>query len=742
MKEKIKCWEFFECNEKECPAYKLKEPKCWLIPGTHCRSEIQGKFLEKIEMCLECEPFKRNIDVESMEETLKVVNKQFVEFRKMVQERDAELEDTSMEMALGLSEVFEALKEISSGDPSVRMDETSELELIAKLKHMVNLSAENLAEIVDLSHEFAIGLAEHFDALHRVSTGDLSARVTGTSQVELLESLKKVTNQMIENVSQEITERKRVEDALRESEERFQQVAENSQEWIWEVDVDGLYTYGSPVLEKILGYKPEEVVEKKYFYDLFHPEDREDLKKAAFKVFHKKEPFREFINRNVCKDGKVVWLSTSGIPILDKKGALVGYRGADSDITERRRAREALQKAHNGLERKIVERTKELRLAKEAAEVANQAKSDFLASMSHELRTPLNAVIGFSEVLREEYFGELNEKQAEYINDILGSGKHLLSLLNDILDLSKIEAGRLELELSRVNMKGLVENSLVMIREKCMKRGISLSLDVAQDLEGLDITADERSLKQIMFNLLSNAAKFTPDGGAITVGFRQEGEEVLVSVSDTGIGVAPEDQERLFEKFYQVRGGTTDKTPGTELGLSVIKRLVEMHDGRIWVESEGEGKGSTFSFVLPIDSGVLEGGVSEAGTELPAIGIEKGKTLMMNHLNRVISLSKRHNKRFVLCCLHADMEDWREKALGVKEAMEKEKRDYDFLGIDEDGNVYLILQETDEARARVACDRLRKKMEGMLEGVKVSYSTATFPEDGEIPEELIRKVTK
>jgi len=214
MKKKIKCWEFFECNEEECPAYKLKEPRCWLMSGTHCRSEIQGKFLEKIELCLECEPFRRNVDVESIEETLKVVNKQFVEFRKMVQERDAELEDTSMEMALGLSEVFEALKEISSGDPSVRIDETSELELIAKLKHMVNLTGENLAEIVDLSHEFAIGLAEHFDALHRVSTGDLAARVTGTSQVELLESLKKVTNQMIEDVYKEITERKLAEEAL------------------------------------------------------------------------------------------------------------------------------------------------------------------------------------------------------------------------------------------------------------------------------------------------------------------------------------------------------------------------------------------------------------------------------------------------------------------------------------------------------------------------------------------------
>jgi len=217
MKEKIKCWDFFACNEQECPVYKSRELNCWLIPGTHCRNEIQGKFLEKIEMCLECEPFKANIDVDSMGVTLTVVNEQLAEFRSMVDERDRELEGTSMELALGLSEVFEALKKISSGDPEVRIPETSQLELITKLKHMVNITAENLGEIVDLSHEFAIGLAQHFDALDRVSKGDLTARISGVSEVELLESLKNVTNHMIDSVSREITERQRAEKELKET---------------------------------------------------------------------------------------------------------------------------------------------------------------------------------------------------------------------------------------------------------------------------------------------------------------------------------------------------------------------------------------------------------------------------------------------------------------------------------------------------------------------------------------------
>ena len=247
----------------------------------------------------------------------------------------------------------------------------------------------------------------------------------------------------------------------------------------------------------------------------------------------------------------------------------------------------AIQNAR--LFREIADKSRQL-------EAASQHKSEFLANMSHELRTPLNAIIGFSEALTERMFGDLNEKQDEYLRDIYASGQHLLSLINDILDLSKIEAGRMELELATFDLPTAIDNALLLVRERAGRRGLALHAEV-DDRVG-EIQGDERKIKQVLLNLLSNALKFTPEGGRVDVRASMVDGMAEISVTDTGVGIAPEDQDTVFEEFRQVVTAAK-KVEGTGLGLALSRKFVELHGGRIWVKSQ-VGSGSTFTFTLPL----------------------------------------------------------------------------------------------------------------------------------------------
>ena len=237
----------------------------------------------------------------------------------------------------------------------------------------------------------------------------------------------------------------------------------------------------------------------------------------------------------------------------------------------------------------------ELRRLYREVETASQHKSDFLANMSHELRTPLNAIIGFSQVLREGMAGDVNKKQAEYLEDILSSGNHLLSLINDVLDLSKVEAGQVELELAPFSLQEALERGVAMVRERATQDEVQVTLAPNADVDV--IAGDERRIRQVIFNLLSNAVKFTPAGGSVDVWATQVNGEVSVSVADTGPGIALADRRRVFEEFQQTEAGV-EQGEGTGLGLALSKRLVELHGGRMWVDSE-LGRGSTFVFTLP-----------------------------------------------------------------------------------------------------------------------------------------------
>ncbi|MDX6408734.1 MAG: hypothetical protein QOE13_1805 [Gaiellaceae bacterium] len=283
------------------------------------------------------------------------------------------------------------------------------------------------------------------------------------------------------------------------------------------------------------------------------------------------------------------------VPSNDELGAL-----AD----EFNRMAAQLEESYGGLEQKVEERTRELATAlteldlkSRELETASRHKSEFLANMSHELRTPLNAIIGFSQVLRERMFGEVNDKQQEYLDDILASGNHLLALINDILDLSKVEAGQVALEVAPFSLRDALERGIVMVRERALKDDVEVTLSANGDVDM--VTGDKRRISQVIFNLLTNAVKFTPARGAVNVRASHSDGEIRVSIADTGPGIAVADHERIFEEFQQTEAGV-EQREGTGLGLALSRRLVELHGGRIWVESE-LGRGSTFVFTLPTE---------------------------------------------------------------------------------------------------------------------------------------------
>lgn len=294
------------------------------------------------------------------------------------------------------------------------------------------------------------------------------------------------------------------------------------------------------------------------------------------------------------------WRSMVAVPMLHGEkiiGALVvrrrttgGFSQETVEFLETFAGQSALAVWNAQLFRELETKTAEL-------QIASQHKSEFLASMSHELRTPLNAVIGFSEVLLERMFGELNERQDEYLRDILSSGTHLLRLLNDILDLSKVEAGRMQVDASTFPVRGAVEYAVSMVRERAAAHGIDITVDIAPDPDTLH--SDELRFRQVLLNLLSNAVKFTSDGGHVRVTARAEGSDLAVAVTDDGIGIPPEDRERIFESFQQGRRGAQSEE-GTGLGLTLCRRIVALLGGTLWLETE-LGKGSTFGFTIPLD---------------------------------------------------------------------------------------------------------------------------------------------
>ena len=396
--------------------------------------------------------------------------------------------------------------------------------------------------------------------------------------------------------------------ALAESEDRYRRLAEGAKDLIFTVDVEGRFTYLNPRVEEMLGHRAEELLGRPSIA-IVVPKDQDLVRGIFARALQGESAFDVYEVEAIKKDGSTIPLEVGSSSIYDAEGRVIGRQGIARDLTERRRLEEEVR------ERKRLEEV-------------NRFKSQFLANMSHELRTPMNAVLGFSEILRDRRFGPLTEKQARFVNNILMGGRHLLTLIDDILDMAKIEAGKMRLHLEQFEVGSFIEEICGVMQLQADAKQQSIQTQVAPDVGAC--VADRERVHQILLNLLSNAIKFTPDAGRITVsakrvpgpefgvpssgdttGVAQPGtgnlepgtpksrDCVEISVADTGIGISPDDLSRLFREFEQLEPSYTKRYQGSGLGLALCQRLVELHGGRIWASSEGEGRGSTFTFTIP-----------------------------------------------------------------------------------------------------------------------------------------------
>lgn len=415
--------------------------------------------------------------------------------------------------------------------------------------------------------------------------------------------------QAVSNLLATTIERGRAEQELRISEARFRSIFEQAAAGVAVVSPEGRFLQVNQALCRLFGYGEDELLRLTTF-DLTHPDDLEDTNRIFDEIKTGRRRLVDVDKRLIRKDGGFVWAHLSGAWLFEPDGRPVHAIVLVQDVSDRRLAEEAVRKLNEELEQRIAERTaelaasyKELELRNQEIERANRLKSEFLARMSHELRTPLNAIVGFSDLLAEEAEGPLNAPYKRFVAHIQEGARHLLALINDILDLSKIEAGRIELCYEDFRAAEALSEVLSIIQPLAEVKKIQIHAEVPVDLS---VYGDRTRFKQILYNLLSNAVKFTPEGGHVCTASCLEGGWLSFTISDTGVGIPPEEHRAIFEEFHQVGTTTKGVKEGTGLGLAITKRLVELHRGRISVASE-PGRGSRFTFTLPADCAGLEG---------------------------------------------------------------------------------------------------------------------------------------
>ncbi len=403
-----------------------------------------------------------------------------------------------------------------------------------------------------------------------------------------------ISYELNQPATQGLTERKETENVLgeklKQSLEFAESVINTVREPLIALDQDLRVVTVSRSFYEVFKVKPEETMGQ-LIYDLGNKQwDIPKLRELLETILPQKTTFDNYeVEHDFTTIGRrIMLLNARQIQRVSGKERIILL--AIEDITERKEIESGLEKAHEELKDLTVK-------LKRAAQV----KSEFLANMSHELRTPLNSINGFSEVLYDETFGPLNEKQKKYVNNVLISGKHLLLLINQILDMAKVEAGKMKLALSSLHMKSLLSDISMLVADMVSKKKIEMLLEIDEDLPNIE--ADELNVKEIIYNLLSNAVKFTPEGGNIGMRAKKADSEIEVVVWDTGVGIAPENMEKIFEGFFRVDTPYSRVSEGTGLGLPLSKKLVELHGGKFFVESEGVNRGTSVRFTLPIVSG-------------------------------------------------------------------------------------------------------------------------------------------
>jgi PAS domain S-box-containing protein len=590
MAEKVKCWELLKCGEEECPAFESGYSMCWLTPMTRCHGGIQGSATDKIEVCLKCELMTGQLDTSWWKETLGLLYDRFKAAQRMVAERDTELERISLELALGLSEVLEALNRISSGDTDIEIPESSELELVARLKRKVNETAVNLAEIIDFSHEIAIGLAEHFDVLDRVTKGDLTARVAGHSSLELMEALKKMANQMVESVSREIEDRKRAEaelrtahnrletrvqertaelrtanellkaeiderrrimEALRKSEMRYQSVVEDQTELICRFRPNGELTFVNNAYCRYFDKQREDLVGRKIISGLLDDsyEDIEEL--LAFVDADGHMETRE--HRLVGPGGELRWQQWTVRAVRNEAGEAVEFQAVGRDVTDRKRAEDRLLVYH-----------KRLRSLASSLSLAEQQERRRIATEVHD---HIGQNLAFSKIKLGTLLATL-PSEAE---------KKDVRLVVKLVDEAIQDTRSLVSELGSPILYELGFVPAVEWLTQKMRREHGIEVDFEDDGKPKPLGDDVRVLLfQAVRELLANVIRHA-DARNAKVSITTCGDQIRVDVKDDGIGFDP-----------------TDISPGLDqdgrFGLFSIRERLEPLGGRLEMVSQpGQG---------------------------------------------------------------------------------------------------------------------------------------------------------